>query len=186
MMKQFAWLFALPLVLAGCAGTPTTYLGLTPVPGAVATVRSPPIAVAKVLMPAAIDRLYLTTATSPTTLRVADHARWAAPLDGEAQSALADDLALRLPNATVLHPGDPTPTGRTWLVVVNVTRFLPAPGQVVLNADWRIEARQHHRVIAQAHAHIVVPSADAPGEQARAMSVALGRLTDDIVAQFDH
>jgi uncharacterized lipoprotein YmbA len=182
-MPRFTTLaLILPLALAACAGTPTTYLALAPVPGPTSPIPTPPIAVARVIMPAAIDRLYLTSATGPTTLSVADHARWVAPLDGEAQSALADDLAQRLPGATILHPGDPTPHGGARLVVVNVTKFLPGEARVVLNADWRIESRRHHQVIAQGRAHIIMPAGITPAAQAEAMSQAIGRLTDTMIA----
>lgn len=184
MPRSITLAFILPLALAACAGTPTTYLALAPVPGPTATIPTPPIAVARVMMPAAIDRLYLTIATGPTTLSVADHARWVAPLDGEAQNVLADDLAQRLPGATILHPGDPTPQGGARLVMVNVTKFLPGEARVVLNADWRIEARRHHRVIAQGRADIVMPAGTTPATQADAMSAALGRLTDIMIAHL--
>ncbi|MBW4033835.1 MAG: membrane integrity-associated transporter subunit PqiC [Proteobacteria bacterium] len=185
-MNRWLCLLGVALVLTGCAATPTTYLTLAPIPGPTTPITLPPLAIAKVMMPAAIDRLYLTSATGPTTLHVADHARWAAPLDGEAQNSLADDLAQRLPGTTVLHPGDPAPAGGARLVSVNVTRFLPEHSQVVLNADWRIAARRHHRTIAAGRDHIVIPSADTPADRATAMSRALGRLADQMVARLNH
>ncbi|SIQ38763.1 MULTISPECIES: PqiC family protein [Acidiphilium] len=185
-MNRWLCLFGVALVLTGCAPTPTTYLTLAPMPGPTKPIASPPLAIAKVMMPAAIDRLYLTSATGQTTLHVADHARWAAPLDGEAQNTLADDLAQRLPDTTVLHPGDATPPRGTRLVSVNVTRFLPEHSQVVLNADWRIAARHHHRTIAAGRDHIVIPSADTPAARASAMSAALSHLADHMVARLNH
>lgn len=180
-MKTFAPAF-LMLLLAGCASTPTTYLALTPVPGPVIPVSGPPVAVARVAMPAAIDRLYLTTATGPTTLNVASHARWVAPLGGQARSALAHDLASRLPDTDVLMPGDPVPHGAR-IVFVNVSKFLPEPGHVVLDADWRVTAGDDHPTVASGRAHIRVPAGPAPSEQAEAMSKALGRLADTIAAR---
>ncbi|MCW8305564.1 PqiC family protein [Acidiphilium sp. PA] len=184
-MNRWLCLTGIALLLDGCATTPTTYLTLAPTTGPTVSIASPPLAVAKVMMPAAIDRLYLTSATGPTTLHVADHARWAAPLGGEAQNTLADDLAQRLPGTTVLHPGDPAPPGGARLIAVNVTRFLPDPSHVVLNADWRVTARDHHRVLATGRDHIVIPSAATPAARASAMSAALGRLADRIIARLD-
>lgn len=181
-MKTFAPI-AVVLLLAGCASTPTTYLALAPVPGPTVTLSGSPVAVARVAMPAAIDRLYLTTATGPTTLNVASHARWAAPLGGEARSALTLDLASRLPEVTVLMPGDPVPHG-TRVVSVNVSKFLPEPGHVVLDADWRVTAGDDHRTVASGRAHIRVPTGHTPPEQAEAMSAALGRLADRIAAKL--
>lgn len=170
------------LLLAGCASTPTTYLMLAPVKGEVRSGLAGPISVAHVAMPAAIDRLYLTSATGANTIRVADHARWVAPLGGEAQSVLAADLAARLPGTRVLHPGDRAPKGGDRDVVVNVTRFLPMPGRVVLRADWTITGRRrHHPVIASGRSRIVVSSSGTPAAAAGAMSQALGKLADAMV-----
>ena len=183
-MKFFAPLF-LVVLLAGCATTPTTYLTLTPVPGPTIGISGPAIAVAHIATPTAIDRLYLTTATGPTTLHVANHARWVAPLGGMAQSVLAHDLAMRLQNTEILMPGDPTPHGGARVVSVNVTTFLPDPGRVVLDADWRITSRRHHHIIARGRTHIVVPAGATPALQAQAMSAALGQLADRIAARVD-
>jgi len=179
--RSFAVLASVAL-LAGCAGPKTTYLTLAPIPGTRAETASPPLAIARVRMPAAIDRLYLTTATGPATMAVADHARWVAPLGGEAQSVLAADLAERLPATTVLRPGDPTPNGGARMVEVNVTWFLPGPDGVDLDAGWRVTARRDHRSIALGRATITVPAGATPAAQAEAMSIALGRLADRIAA----
>jgi Uncharacterized protein conserved in bacteria len=183
-MKHAAAGFVLLALLAGCAAPKTTYLTLAPVPGPTAATVSPPLGIARVRMPAAIDRLYLTSATGPSTMAVADHARWVAPLGGQAQSVLAADLAQRLPDTTVLRPGDPAPHGGERMVSVNVTRFLPASGLVELDAGWRIMSRHHHRSIGQGRATIRVPSGATPAGEAQAMSVALGQLADRIAAHL--
>lgn len=169
------------LALAACASKPTTYLALAPMPGSIHSGGGMPVAVAHVAMPASIDRLYLTSATGPNTLHVANHARWGAPLGGEAQSALAADLAQRLPGIEVSMPGDPLPRGART-VHVNVTRFLPDPAWVALDADWRVTARR--RILARGRVRIRVPAGATPGGKAQAMSIAIGRLADQIAARI--
>lgn len=183
-MKIFAPLFLVAL-LAGCASTPTTYLRLAPVAGPTIGGAGPAVAVAHIATPPAIDRLYLTSLTGPTTLHVANHARWVAPLGGMMQGVLARDLAARLPDTEVPLPGDPAPHGGARVVSVTVATFLPEPGRVVLDADWRVTSRRHHRIVADGRAHIVVPAGATPALQAQAMSEAIGRLADRIAARVD-
>ncbi|MHB1304608.1 MAG: PqiC family protein [Acidiphilium sp.] len=169
------------LTLVACSSKPTTYLALAPVAGSIHPDGGTPVAVAHVAMPASIDRLYLTSATGPNTLHVANHARWGAPLGGEAQSALAVDLAQRLPGIEVSMPGDKVPRdART--VRVNVIRFLPEPEGVALDADWSVTACNHPP--AKGRARIRVPAGAMPGDKAAAMSTALGRLADRIAARL--
>lgn len=183
-MREWA-AFTVVLFLVGCASTPTTYLQLsaTSAPQRLPVAGSP-ISVDHVQMPATIDRLYLTSATGPTTLTVARHARWAAPLDGMATQVLATDLAERIGGATVLMPGDQTPPGPTCQVRVNVTRFLPViprSGQahVVLDADWWV-VNPNGLVRHTGQSRVRVASGGTPASEAKAMSIALGRLADAI------
>ncbi|OYV32553.1 MAG: hypothetical protein B7Z80_26550 [Rhodospirillales bacterium 20-64-7] len=110
MMRAVSCLI-LALALAGCAGKPTTYLTLTPVPGPAQTKAGTPLAVSRINIPPAIDRSGFTTETGPATLAVAGDTKWAGPLGVMGQLALARDLAARLQNMRVLMPGDPLPAG---------------------------------------------------------------------------
>lgn len=176
---------AILLLLAGCAGKPTTYLALAPTQSPITAISTAatPIAVAHVSMPAAIDRLYLTSATGTTTLHVAAHARWVAPIDSQARTVLARDLASRIPDADILMPGDPVPETGARIVHVNVTEFLPRPGTVVLEADWRITSSKTRKTLANGRFHVEIPSGPKPAARAEAMSTALGRLADAIAAR---
>lgn len=166
------------VLLAGCAGKPTTYLSLATRPSALTLVAEPgaPLAVAHVRIPPSLDRLYLTSQLAPNQLHVAAHARWAAPLDGLIQRVIAQDLAQRLTACKVLMPGDPIPNGGVRLVRLNIDQFVfKADGQVVLSADWSVIA-PHHRSASFRRTSITVPSGRSPTEQAAAMSTALGQL----------
>ncbi|MGH7042298.1 MAG: PqiC family protein [Acetobacteraceae bacterium] len=188
------------LLLAGCAGTPATYLDLAPVPGRAAIARpaiarsavahiDAPIAVARVQMPAKLDRLYLTRATGADVVAVAPHTRWVAPLDGLTQHALARDLASRLPRAMVVMPGDVMPPGGVRLVRVNVLRFMPVLGgaggsRMVLDADWAVMARHGGGARESGRLRLTIPAGRSDAAQAAAMSAALGELADRIAARL--
>lgn len=171
------------LGLAGCtAGPPTAWLALAPTEGPAHQAKGPPIAIAHVAMPPAIDRIYLTSATGANTVHVSSHARWTAPLSRLAQETLARDLAARLPGRRVLMPGDLVPSDAR-ILHVNVTSFMPHPGHVTLDADWQL--RQPGGAAAgHGRSRIVEPAADTPAAQARAMSAALGDLADAIAARL--
>lgn len=182
-MNRSIAIILLALGLAGCtAGPPTTYLTLAPTQGAVHHAKGPPLALAHVLMPPSIDRIYLTRASGANTVQVASHARWTAPLAGLAQDVLARDLAARLPDRRVLMPGDLTPP-HALVLHVNVTRFMPYPGHVELDADWQVqkpggEPGSHGR------SRIIEPSGNTSAAQADAMSASLGDLADVIAERM--
>lgn len=176
--------FALALGLVGCAtNKPMTYLVLSPVYGVVYPASGPAIAVGQVIMPPVIDRSFLTTGNSETTLVVSYNAQWAAPLGGMAQTILARDLAARLPGHNVLMPGD-SAASKALRVEVNVINFLPYPGHVILEADWSITNAAAKMSAQTSRAKIIVPSIMAPAGQAQAMSEALGVLADQIAARI--
>lgn len=117
-LKMLPLLLGAACGLSACASVPTQYLTLTPETpaareGAFGTLQGKglPLLVAHVQMPADLDRLYLTSEQNRNRLKVADHARWIAPLGEMAQRVLAQDMAAALPHKTVFMPGDPTPPG---------------------------------------------------------------------------
>lgn len=176
--------FAIVFGLAGCtANKPMTYLVLSPVYGVIYQASGPMIAVGQVIMPPAIDRSFLTTGNSQTTLAVSYNAQWAAPLGGMAQTILARDLAARLPGHNVLMPGD-SAASKALMVGVNVINFLPYPDHVILEADWSITDTAAKMCVQRGRAKIVMPSTAAPAGQAQAMSRALGALADQIAARI--
>lgn len=185
-MPRFAFSIICLLLpaLAGCAGKPTTYLMLTPAPPAqnvppAQNLSAPgaPVAVSHVQIPPVLDRTQYTTTTGTATLHVAGKARWAAPLGGLVQSALARDLAALLPATQVLMPGDPVPPAGVRQVQVTLQTFMAdSAGQVTLDADWTIMAPDGQRVLAQNRFHDTLAGPARPGGEAETMSTLLGRL----------
>lgn len=183
MMKSTFAVVLLSLGLAGCAGSaPMTYLVLSPTSGPVYEQTGATIAVARVSMPPTIDRSFLTTGSGENSVEISYAAQWAAPLGSMAQLTLAHDLAARLPHHMVLMPGDQVPP-QAEIVTVNVSKFLPYPGSVRLEADWRCVAKGMKQA-QTGRVAITVPTANSPQAQAQAMSQALGQLADQIAAQI--
>lgn len=182
-MRAAPFLLAI-LLLAGCAGRPTTYLALAPA-GQVRpqSAAIPALAVSAVDIPPAIDRLHLTTGAAPGVLRVAGDTEWAGPLGPMARIVLAQDLAARLPGCTVLMPGDVPPPGGTASVHVTIQDFMPdAAGTVTLRADWSVAAPSGRTRLAHGRFARAVPGGSQPAAEAQSMSIALGALADAIAA----
>ena len=130
------------LAVAGCSGPPTRFYTLAPEPQTrleASACDAAPLAVSHVMLPASLDRDGIVRASGPGQLQIASEDRWAAPLDGMVQHALAEDLRELLPPARVLLPGDPAPPGDRAEIEVNVSRFLAdRSGRVLLEADWTL------------------------------------------------
>jgi len=186
MHRRFIPLLGL-MLLAGCAGKPTTYLTLAPQssPRTYIPDSDLPVAVADVQIPPSLDRISLTTQIAATQMKVANHTRWAAPLGGMIQHVLAQDLAQRMPQVHVLMPGDPPAPHGEQLVRVNIQNFIAdASGRVVLDADWSVEATDKHHTLASDRAHIVMVGSALPYAEAVTMSAVLGRLADEIAGKL--
>lgn len=171
--------------LAGCAANPPIkYLVLSPQAGLVYPAFGGEVAVGRVAMPPAIDRTFLTSGSGENMIVISNSAMWAAPLGAMAQTVLARDLAARLPGHTVVMPGDHVPE-KAMRVAVNVITFLPYPGRVVLEADWRLSRGVGTQASLQpVRVRITVASGDTPQAKAQAMSQALGVLSDNIARQI--
>lgn len=187
-MMRKIWITLPFLLLAGCAGKPTTYLTLQtagPPAGPPGQEGGPAIAVSQVEIPPSIDRLHFTTATGQGTLHVAGDTQWAGPLGPMSRIVLAQDLAARLPGRDVLMPGDTVPQGGAALVQVTVQKFMPdASGTVTLQADWSVSKPDGNGELARGRFARTVPGAARPAAEAQDMSKALGLLADAIAAKI--
>ena len=170
-------------LLAGCGGGgPTSYLTLSGQSSPRTYVASGlPVAVADVSIPPDLDRTSYTMMTGDNQLQVAPNARWAAPLGGLIQRALASDFSTMLTGTQVVLPGDQVPTGPTRLVRVNVQKFVAdKAGTVTLIAQWAVVETKHNKTMAQDVAHITAQGAAKPAAEAQTMSIALARLAGQI------
>jgi uncharacterized protein len=173
---------ALALVSACSSSPPTRFYTLSdtapdahpaPAPGA-GSVR-----VDRVTIPGELDRPQIVRQLDANRLQFAELERWAAPLDEMIRRVLTTDVARRLPAQSAGNPG----AGRQRSLSVDIGEFYgDASCNVTLRAVWT--PKQPHPEAAQATTEEVhVPSTGAcPDSLPATMSVALGQLSDRIVA----
>jgi len=132
------------------------------------------VSIAGVNIPGELDRSEIVRRTSPNRLSVSGLDRWAAPLDETIRRVLSDDIARRLHNPT---------SGPQRLVAVDIHEFYgDAACNVTLRSIWT--PRVADAAAAQSFTEeIKVPSSGAcPDALAATMSIALGQLSDRILA----
>jgi uncharacterized protein len=176
---------ALALVGACSSGPPTHFYTLSDT----APEATPPVGVGWVrivnlTIPGELDRPELVRRIGPNQLSIAGLDRWAAPLDETIRRALSDDIVRRVPA--------PVP-GQQYSVSVEIREFYgDSACNVSLRAGWTVKpsrpesARSVNPVPATsvpANEEIQVPSSGScPATLAATMSVALGQLSDRIIA----
>jgi len=161
------------VLLSGCASSPPTRfytLSDTPAPGG-ATAAVGQVVIGSVSIPGEIDRPEIVRKVGPNQLSVAGSDRWAAPLEDIIRRVLVDDVARRIPGA----PGE-----QQRFVSVDIHEFYgDASCNVTLRAMWTLKQAG----VQPAAEEISVPSSGAcPATLPETMSVALGQLSDRIIA----
>jgi uncharacterized lipoprotein YmbA len=139
------------------------------------------VQVVSVNIPGELDRPELVRRIGPNQLSIAGLDRWAAPLDQVIRRVLTDDIRSRVPAPVA---------GQQYPVSVDIREFYgDASCNVTLRAAWTV--KQSHPGIAQtgavaaqpANEEIRVPSSgECPATLAATMSVAVGQLSDRIIA----
>jgi|SRR3569833_11795 len=161
------------LLLGGCASSPpTNFYTLsdtatqTTAPGGVGYV-----VITGVTIPGEIDRPEIVRRIGPNQLSVEESDRWAAPLDETIRRVLTDDIGRRM-------PGVPTQPQRP--VTVDIHEFYgDASCNVTLRAVWTLKQSGAQATTEE----IQVPSSGScPTTLAATMSIALGQLSDRIIA----
>jgi uncharacterized protein len=165
------------MLLNGCASSPSTRfytLSDTPAPAQV-TAGVGQVVIGSVSIPGEIDRPEIVRKVGPNQLSVAGSDRWAAPLEDIVRRVLIDDIARRAPGAAA---------EQQRLVSVDIHEFYgDASCNVTLRAMWTLKQAG----VQPAAEEIRVPSSGAcPATLAETMSVALGQLSDRIIAGVAH
>ncbi|MGH8259553.1 MAG: PqiC family protein, partial [Steroidobacteraceae bacterium] len=127
------------LALAACASSPPTqFYSLSAVSAgsetgtAAGSSSIPPVRVAAVHIPPALDRREIVRTRAGDRLDVSGVHRWGAPFDEMVQHVLTQDLISRLPRGKVVLPAGPAPS-RTDAIVIDLLQFQSdAAGSVVL------------------------------------------------------
>jgi uncharacterized lipoprotein YmbA len=180
-------------LLAACAHTPPTrFFTLDPAPagaGAPPPVYAgPPVRVLAVNLPPEMDRPELVSRRGGDQLGVDDFAHWAAPVGELARTALAADLAARLPQGRVVFPGAARLEPSRDLTV-SVLDFEVAGGQATIDASWTLATAGGRPAPGQATGGTLRLTAPAAGvgsaATARALSALLASLADRLAATLE-
>jgi uncharacterized lipoprotein YmbA len=136
---------SMALGLAACSPTPTNYR-LQAEPGPVLSQAALAVSVRSVSVPGYLDGTGIGKLSSAYQFATYPNDVWAEPLADMLQSAMVQDLAQRLPGATVLPDGGAigAPTG--IVVEMNVLRFDTDPdGQINLTVQISVRQGQNAR-----------------------------------------
>jgi len=179
-------LIAVLALVGACSSSPPThfYTLSDTAPEATAPAGVGWVRIVNLTIPGELDRPELVRRIGPNQLSIAGLDRWAAPLDETIRRALSDDIARRVPA--------PAP-GQQYSVSVEIREFYgDSTCNVSLRAGWTLKP-SHPEGARSANAapvnpvptneEIQVPSSGScPATLAATMSVALGQLSDRIIA----
>ena len=186
-MRGTTALVTMVLALVGaCSSSPSThfYTLSDTAPEAAPPVRVGWVRIVNLTIPGELDRPELVRRIGPNQLSIAGLDRWAAPLDETIRRALSDDIARRVPT--------PVP-GQQYAVSVEIREFYgDSTCNMSLRAGWTVKpshpegARAANAAPANpvpTNEDIQVPSSGScPATLAATMSIALGQLSDRIIA----
>jgi uncharacterized lipoprotein YmbA len=189
-MKRWPWIMLLMPILAACGRSPPVhFFTLAPVaptrrPTAVS---GPPIQIAAVHIPPAMDRRSMVRGEAGHQLKFLDQDRWGAPFASMAREVLTRDLAQRLPARMVVAANLPTPRSARS-VVVSILHFQPnSAGRITMDADWSLLQGTRDQVVFRDTIHLHENEiGKGAGAQASAMSIVLGKLADNIASAVAH
>lgn len=173
LVKAIIIVCPLLLLAAGCAGSkPSRFYMLSPVSGGpegrapASECRDLAIGVGPVDFPEYLDRPQIVTRTGEDILKLAEHDRWAEPLERNFTRVLAENLSVLLATDRVYIFPWPRSVQVTHRVSVHVSRFDGTLGtDAVLNARWMLLSGDGTRELAVRRSSFTEP-VDAPACQA--------------------
>jgi uncharacterized lipoprotein YmbA len=128
-------------LLAGCAGqTPARYYRITPEPGRTEPATHGNIVLRPIITPGYLDQTGVPKPGGRQSFATFDNHLWAGSLAGLLQASLVQNLAQRLPAATVIGGGGAIDLPDSTIVEINVLNLAPsADGRISLDADVSIK-----------------------------------------------
>lgn len=135
---------ALLIVALGCAAcghsAPTRFYTLAPAKTASATAyNGPPVRLEAVHMPPSYAGRAILHASGTNEVTISTLERWTDDLDFLMRQTLAQNLASRLPQGTLIYPDAPRPAG-TYLWVVDMLALREVDGKVTCDVSWSLLA----------------------------------------------
>ena len=170
------------LMLCGCSflsSKPSQFYTLEPTApqGTVTATAGLPLGVDLVLPPG-VNRKEIVTRRSNGQLEIRGREQWTALLEPLVAHTLTVDLANRLPNGTVIFPGQPLPDGPTRSLDVAVEQLAAGPGSnVTLDALCTLREPGKAPVVRHEHVSVEINSLDS-ASIAAGISKALAELAD--------
>ncbi|MDE8346053.1 MAG: PqiC family protein [Acidocella sp.] len=168
--------------LTACASRVTDYYRLAMVAGASVSGKTGVITVRRISLPSYLDRNAINRPGGDYRFETFDHTEWAEPLGDMLQAIMVEDLAQRLPDATILASGSAIGTTPDMVVEIAVQRFdFDAAGRLALVGQIAIKAGPDRALVAQSgvRAAMAVGGADATASVA-AMSVLWAQCADNV------
>ncbi len=169
-------------LLTACASPPSHYYTLNPTQQASAgPVSSTSVAVGPVSVPEAVNRPEIMVRIGPNQLALDEFNRWAAPLEGDIQRVVIENLSQLLGTPRVFrYPQGPI-TSPDFRVEIEVLRFESAPGDAaLLDVFWTVRGKSEKDLRTgrtTSRESVTDKSYDA---LAAAHSRALGQLSSDL------
>jgi len=187
-MSMCLSLLAATLLLNGCGTPETHYYVLDPdrPPATVHVPLSGSIAITQIEIPQYLDRPRMVSRDDSNALRIAEYYQWGGRLRDNIVRTLADDLAARIPGASVVAVPMPGATDAEYEILLDIRQFERlADGHVHLRLNWHL--RHHGSPTDSHHEHLVgtrrIDTTDYAA-MAKAMSELLARLADLIAARL--
>jgi len=135
-----------PVVLAGCASTPTQYYRLAVIPGAVTNSPVVKIGMRSISIPGYLGQDGIAKAGAAYQFSTYASDVWAEPLGSMLQDVTVQELAQRLPAASVVSNSGAIAAPADLLIETNVLRFDPdSNGQVILIVQIAIKSGRNFR-----------------------------------------
>jgi uncharacterized lipoprotein YmbA len=172
----------LAAALAACTSPPAHYFRLAVVQGLVQGDAILTVGIRSVSIPAALDQNGIAKAAGAYHFEVYSNELWAEPLADMLQAAMVQDLAQRLPAATVIGSGGSIGAPTDVQIEINVLRFDPdSTGRVILNAQIAIRS-DRDRWLTRHFASSAAPAGPDAANIVATMSTLWGALADQVAS----
>jgi len=142
-------LFFSAAALAGCSSPPTNYYRIAAAPGPAVSLATLSVAVRSIDIPGYLDQNNIARPGGAYQFNTFSNDLWAEPLAAMLQSVMVQNLADRLPNATIIASGGGIEAPSSVLLEINILRFDPTPdGQLLLVAQAAIKTGAARKLLA--------------------------------------
>lgn len=181
MRRRSLLILAGATALAGCSAPPPADYRLAPVPGPTRAGAPPTIAVRDITIPAELDQDNIPMPGGTYQFNTFPNAVWSEPFDDMLRTVMVQNLAQRLPGASVIASGGAIGAPAKALVEINLLRFDPDPqGDILLIAQIAIKSGTNQAQWRTDTFSGTMAAAASPAGVAAAMSALWGMASDRV------